>query len=169
MDIIEFALKMEQDGKAFYEKAAAETTDPQLKEILLSLAEEEKNHYEFFRRLKVNPLDLSGGDILKGNETLKNVKNIFETMAANTDKKPFDDDVVAVWTQALRTEEKAVQLYSEQADKETDAVRKDLLLKIAAEEKNHVSMIDGVLMYVKQPAAFAESAQYRNFRSLEGR
>ncbi|MCK5127339.1 MAG: ferritin family protein [candidate division Zixibacteria bacterium] len=168
MDIIEFAMKMEQDGKQFYEKSAAETTDPELKKILVQLAEEERNHYEFFRRMKEKPIDLSAGEVLSGESTLKEVKNIFEVMASNKDKKPFGEDVVAVWTQALRTEEKAVKFYTEEAAKESDDERKGLLLKIAKEEENHVLMIDSVLMYVKHPAAFAASAQYKNFRSAEG-
>ncbi len=168
MDIIEFAMKMEQDGKLFYEKSAADTSDPELKKILQQLAEEEKNHYEFFRRMKEQPIDLTAGDILRGESTLKTVKNIFETMAANKDKEPFGEDVVAVWTQALRTEEKAVKLYTDEAGKENDEERKALLLRIAKEEENHVKMIDSVLMYVKHPEAFAASAQYKNFRSIEG-
>ena len=34
MDIIEFAMNMEKDGKIFYEKHAAAATEPELKQIL---------------------------------------------------------------------------------------------------------------------------------------
>ena len=169
MDILDFAMKMEMDGRKFYEKSAAETTDLELKSILLSLADEEKNHYEFFRRMKDKPNDLSAASVLTGSGTLTKIKNIFEIMASNKDKKPFGDDVVSTWTEALRTEEKAVKLYTDEAARESDPERKKLLLRIAAEEKNHVQMIDSVLMYVKHPAVFAETAQYKNFKSLEGR
>ncbi|MEZ5359294.1 MAG: ferritin family protein [Candidatus Zixiibacteriota bacterium] len=168
MDIIDFAMQMEKDGKAFYEKSAAETSDPELKQILLQLAEEERNHYEFFRRMKEKPTDLTAADVLTGKSTLNQVKNIFEVMASKKEHKSFGENVISVWTQALRIEEKAVKLYSEEAAKEKDDARKTLILRIAKEEESHVQMIDSVLMYVKHPEAFAASAQYKNFRSLEG-
>jgi len=168
MDIIKFAMKMELDGKAYYEKHAARTRDAHLKEILLTLAEEEQRHFEVFRRLRENADDISGGDILNGSETLKQVQNIFEQLSQENDTTSFNDDVISVWTEALRTEEKSEAFYKEKAGEEPDEAKKDLLLKIAAEENNHIMMIDGILMYLKDPATFAESAQYRNFRSLEG-
>jgi len=168
MDIIEFAMKMETDGKAFYEKQAGLTSDPELKKILIQLAEEEGRHYEFFRRLKDNPNDISGGEALMGSQTLADVKNIFEELAQKTDQKPFGDDVISAWREALTTEEKSEAFYKEKAEVEPDPKKKDLLLQIAKEENNHMQMIDGVLMFLKQPSDFAESAQFKNFRSLEG-
>ncbi|MBN2226862.1 MAG: ferritin family protein [candidate division Zixibacteria bacterium] len=169
MDIIEFAMKMETDGKAFYEKQATLTSDPELKKILLELAEEEGRHYEYFRRLKDNPNDLSGGEALAGSETLANVRNIFEVLAQKTDQKPFGNDVVSAWREARTTEEKSEAFYKEKAGQESNPNKKKLLLRIAKEENNHKQMIDGVLMFLRQPADFAQSAQFRNFQSLEGR
>ena len=50
MEILDYAMKMELDGKAFYEKSAAQTSVPELKNILLQLAEEELKHFHFFRQ-----------------------------------------------------------------------------------------------------------------------
>jgi len=168
MDIIEFAMKMEQDGKAYYENLAAGTTDSELKKVLEQLAEEEGRHYEYFRRLKSDPDDLSGGKALMGSETLARVKNIFEDLARHTSVQPFGQDVIEAWTKALRTEEQSEAFYREKAGQEPDEAKKALLLKIAGEEKNHIHMIDGILMYLRDPQTFSESAQYKNFRSLEG-
>ena len=49
MDVFEFAMKMELDGKEWYEKAAAQTTDGALKNILLEMAADEQKHYEVFK------------------------------------------------------------------------------------------------------------------------
>jgi len=166
MDILEFAMQMELDGKAFYEKQAAATANPGLKKVLLSMAEEEERHYNYFKRLKENPDDVNG--TFTGAETVQKVKNVFQQMADSPQGLQFGEDEISAWTEALRVEEKSKTLYEEQAAKEADAGRKNLFLKIAAEEQNHIYMIDGVLMYAKQPQAFAESAQFMNFRSLEG-
>ncbi|MDD4050455.1 MAG: ferritin family protein [candidate division Zixibacteria bacterium] len=168
MDIADFAMKMERDGKAYYEKQASLTADPELKKILLTLAEEEENHYRFFRTMKENPDDLVDAK-LTGPDTLKHVKNIFEEMARQSDKAAFGADAISAWKEARLIEEKSVAFYLKQAEVENDPTRKALLEQILEEERNHVLMIDGILIFLKQPAAFADSAQFKNFLSLEGR
>lgn len=168
MDIADFAMKMERDGKAYYEKQFSLTTDPELKKILLTLAEEEENHYRFFKTMKENPDALVAAK-LTGVHTINQVKNIFEDMARQNDKAPFGADAVSAWKEARLIEEKSVAFYLKQAAIENDPARKALLEQIVEEERNHVLMIDGVLMFLKQPAAFADSAQFKNFLSLEGR
>jgi rubrerythrin len=167
-DIFKFAMKMELDGKAYYEKHAAQTDNPILKEILLTLAEEEQRHFEVFKRLLDDAGDVSGGEILNGNDTLKKVQNIFVELSNSKEEKEFGVDAKEVWTEALRTEEKSEKFYKEQAEKDTDEKRKELFLEIAREENSHIMMIDGILMFLKDPSTFAESAQFKNFRSLEG-
>ncbi|MFH2036276.1 MAG: ferritin family protein [Candidatus Zixiibacteriota bacterium] len=168
-DIFKFAMKMEIDGKMYYEKQAAKTDNPKLKEILLTLAEEENRHIEVFRRLSENIDDIGSGDILAGGETLKKVQNIFEKLSSGEEKVPFGGDAISVWTEALRTEEKAEQFYRIKADEDSNKGRKKLLNRIADEEKNHIMMIDSILMFMKDPATFMASTQYMNFKSLEGR
>lgn len=168
MDIADFAMKMELDGRAYYEKQAAQTSHPELKKILLTLAEEEEVHYRFFKTMKENPASLASTR-LTGPETLNQVKNIFEEMARRTDPTPFGADALSAWAEARRVEEKSVAFYHEQATAETDPGRRALLEQIAEEERNHILMIDGIMIFLKQPAAFADSAQFKNFLSLEGR
>jgi len=169
MDIIDFAMQMELDGKAFYEKHAALTKDPDLKEILVTLAEEEERHYRFFKSLKKEPHALLSADTFSAPDTIARVQNIFQEMAQQQKATAFGNDTVSIWTEALRIEDRAVKFYIEKAAAEPNADRKALLLRIAKEETSHVHMIDAVLMYLKHPQAFADSVQYRDFQSLEGR
>jgi rubrerythrin len=169
MDIVDFAMKMELDGKAFYEKHAASTKDPDLKQILVTLAEEEERHYRFFKSLKEEPQAFLSADAFSAPGTIARIQNIFQELAQQPKATAFGSDTVSIWTEALRIEEQAVKFYTEKAKAEPDAGRKALLLRIAEEETSHVYMIDGVLMYLKHPQAFADSVQYRDFQSLEGR
>jgi rubrerythrin len=169
MDIIEFALKMELDGRSFYEKQAAAENDPELKQILETLAQEEDSHYRFFLTFKDNPDLPPSADTFGSPGAVDRVKNIFEEMSQQNEARKFGDKAVSVWKEALRIEERAVQFYKSRADEESDPERKRLLARLAEEETKHVHMIDGVLMYLKDPATFAASAQFRNFQSLEGR
>ena len=168
MDILEFAMQMELDGKAFYEKHAKSTSMKELKEILLTLAEEEEKHYQFFKKMKEGKTDLTVKDFSYQSKSLAQVKNIFVDMANNNDNSVVKDSEKDVWEEALKIEEKAVAFYSEKAISETDTERKNLLLAIAEEEKRHVHMIDSVLTFLKFPDTFADTAQFKNFQSLEG-
>lgn len=169
MDIIDFALKMESDGKAFYERQAAAETDPELKQILETLAEEEERHYRFFQTFKDNPNLPPSADTFGSPGAVDRVKNIFEEMSQQTETRKFGDKAASVWKEALRIEERAVNFYKTHAEEESDRDRKRLLERLAEEETKHVHMIDGVLMYLKDPATFSESSQFKNFQSLEGR
>ena len=169
MNILDFAMKMEMDGKRFYQNAAAKESNRGLKEILTMLADEEQNHYEFFAKMKGNELE-AAGDLLNSNsDTLRKTSNLFQELSKTGAAETFGDDTLSVWTEALHIEEKAEKFYRDKASEESDPQRRELLNRIADEERNHVMMIDGVLTYLKFPEEFAQSAQFKDFQSLEGR
>jgi rubrerythrin len=168
MDIFEFAMKMEIDGKRYYEEQAAKTKQKELKEILQTLAEEEQRHFNFFKKMRDGETVNAADEIKTSTPTLAKIKNIFIVLGADKTKRTFGEDQQAVWTEALRIEEKAESFYREKAVEEKDENRRRLLIMIAEEEQNHVHMISSVLTYLKFPETFADSAQFKNFQSLEG-
>jgi rubrerythrin len=168
MDIFSYAMKMEMDGKAFYEGKANETEDPDIKQVLLTLAEEETRHYQYFKMLSENP-DADLAVPLPAAQTLTSVQNIFESLAANPASQPFGDSVLKVWDEAREIEKKARAFYLEKAGEESDPGRKQSLLAIAEEENRHIQTIDTMLMYLKYPESFRDSREYSEFRSIEGR
>ena len=168
MDVFEFAMKMEIDGRNFYKAAAADCSDNDLKQILLTLADEEQSHFLFFKRMRDGETDQAAGELQKNSKTLNKVKNIFSVMAEDKNRKSLGEDALSVWNKALRIEEEAAQFYSEEADLESNPGIKELLLLIAGEERNHIHMISGVISYLKFPDQFAASSQFKDFQSLEG-
>ena len=113
-------------------------------------------------------IDTAAGALESG-AALKDTKNVFVQLIEENKDKRFGDDARAAWQEALKIEEKAVALYSEEAEKETDAGRKKLLTKIADEERNHVYLIDNMLSFMSDPSGFAGSQQFASFKSWEGR
>lgn len=168
MSILDFAMQMELDGKAFYEAGAAKMTEPELKKILLTLAEEEEKHYRFFKKLKSLGTEPARLELTQVPTTFSANRNLFQQMA-DRKGKPLGADVRAVWTEALKIEEKAERLYREEAARESDAGKRRLLELIADEEKTHVYLIDNMLAYMIDPESFLDSNQYKSFMSWEGR
>jgi rubrerythrin len=169
MDIIEYALQMEKDGKAFYERSAAATKQEEIKQILQYLAEEEDRHYNFFMRLKEGNVSSAEAELDAGKSSLATTKNVFVQLTANNKEESFGDDTRTVWKEALAIEKAAVKLYSEHADNENNADRKALLTRIAEEERNHVYLIDNMLTYMADPETFVDSKKFADFKSWEGR
>jgi len=168
MEVLEFAMKMELDGKAYYEKHARNSSDKDLKRIFLLLAEEEEKHYKFFKSMKDGNAVQAAELIKSSSSNLKKVQNIFVEMSESKEEKTFGQDEQTAWEKALEIEERAEGFYREKANEEKDSEQKKLLDMIADEERNHVHMIDTILTYLKFPEAFADSAQFKNFQSLEG-
>ena len=167
MDILEFAMKMELDGKAYYEKHARSTKDKELKRIFLLLAEEEEKHYNFFKNMSEGKTKEAADIINESSTTVKEVQNIFNELSKNNNKT-FGEDEQKVWEKALEIEERTESYYREKAGIEKNEDQRKLLSLIADEERNHVHMIDTILTYMKFPEVFSESAQFKNFQSLEG-
>ena len=167
MDIIKFAMQMEQDGQKFYKEAADKAPTKELKDILTYLAEEELRHFKIFSKMREG----AGQETIKGlgSQSLETTKNLFIQLAESGEGSKFGDDTRAVWVKALKIEEQAVKMYSEEADKEGDSNRKGLLNRISDEERTHVYLIDNVLAYMTDPETFKDSKQFADFKSWEGR
>jgi len=168
MNIFEFAMQMELDGKEFYETMAARTSDQELKKVLIMLAEEEQKHYNIFKKLRSGEGPESLKKVSTHSDTLKAVKNIFVGLSNSTEHHEFTKDERSIWAEALQIEEKSETFYREKAEKEPNLATKNLLTMIANEERNHIYLIDSVLTYMKFPDTFADSSQFKDFQSLEG-
>jgi len=168
MDVLDFAMQMELDGKAFYEKGAATTDSNELRQVLTTLAEEEAKHYRIFKALKENRTGDAKSAMGGPSGTPVLAKNVFQQLAAAGIDRLYGDEVQALWKEAIEVERKSEQMYREAAEEESDEARRDLLNRIADEEKNHIYLIDNMIQFMRDPAAFTASQQYRDFMSWEG-
>jgi len=165
MDVIKFAMQMELDGVKFYEQAAR-AAPAVLREIFEHLADEERRHFKFFHSLSDGQTGKASKNLIS--DSLGKTKNIFVQMIEQNAQTSFSDEVREVWRQAREIEEKAVAMYTDEAEKETDPARKELIQKIADEERQHVYLIENVLNFLIDPQGFAASQQFASFKSMEG-
>lgn len=168
MKIFDFAIKMEQDGKAYYEKLAKNATNPGLKTIFSRLAEDEQKHYEIFMALQEGEKKMA----MAASTALEFAKNVFAALPkdAGTDIK---GDLES-YRYAMQLEAESFRLYEDAASKEKDAGAKELLLKIAAEEHKHFQIIENIFAFTNAPnqylawGEFSNIDEFRNFgRSVD--
>jgi rubrerythrin len=155
MDIYEFAMQMEKDGRQFYLDLAEKVSNSGLKNILTMMADSEAKHYNVLLHMKRNDKTQFSTDT----EILTKVKNVFVKMK---EAKEFDVDVsqIELYKEALETEKNSQKFYLEKADEEKDKCRKGILLKLADEEKKHCVILENMIGLVSRPDNWLEDAEW---------
>lgn len=160
MNVFEFAMQMETDGKAYYEENAARVDDPGLKKILMELAEDEQKHYNLFKALR----DGTDASYEAAGETkiLTSVKNVFQTMKDKKKSFAFADEAKGIWAEAQLVEKKSEEFYREKAKEIDDDNQKNILNKIADEEHKHWVTLENVIQFLKRPQQWLEDAEWNH-------
>ncbi|MFZ1685441.1 MAG: ferritin family protein [Candidatus Zixiibacteriota bacterium] len=158
MDIFEYAMQMETDGRSFYTEHAAKATQPELKRILLELADDELKHYNLFKALR----DGQPAEYKEASRTriLATLKNVFQEISATNKDFTFGSDARKIWEQAREVEKKSEAFYREQATMVDKPNQRDALVKIADEEHRHWVTLQHVIDFIERPARFIEDAEW---------
>lgn len=155
METLDFALQMEKEGFEFYQQAAQKVTDPAAKNMLLSLAQDEKRHQQFINQMKEQKLAKLQGTPLKG------VKNVFQQL--DEQDRPFADEnanLTTVLQTALDIETKSVDLYYKLASESDDPQQKEFFNTLEEEEIQHEKLIRLTLQYLDKPHLILENAEF---------
>lgn len=158
MNVFDFAMKMEMDGKAFYEKLAKESTIPGLKTIFTRLAEDEQKHFEIFQALQNKSADAPA---MNDSTALEAAKNIFEELETRGEKPSIQGDLEG-YRYAMKLEAESVRLYEEAAGKEENGDLRSLLLRIAAEEQNHFNILENLYDFINAPNEYLAWREFSN-------
>ncbi len=157
MDVFDFAMKMEKDGKSFYEQLAEKSRNPGLRTIFSRLAADEQKHYEIFQALKE---ETSPG--MTDTTVLEDARNIFEDLVSGKSSAPSLEGDLEGYLYAMKLETDSVDLYEEAAAKETEPSVKEILLRIAAEEQKHFNILDNIYSFVNAPNEYLAWREFSN-------
>jgi rubrerythrin len=160
MDVFEYAMKMEMDGKSYYEEHAAKMNNPALKQILLELAGDEQKHYIIFKSMR-------DGVAVKyepsrDTKIFDRVRNVFEQMKADEGEFAFPADAKDVWIKAREIERETETFYREKAAGLEDKDQQMLLNKIADEEHKHWVTMEQVIKFLDRPSTWLENAEWNH-------
>lgn len=158
MNVFEYAMQMELDGKAYYEEAAKKVDSPELKKILMEIAGDEQKHYILFKSMK------DGKDVeyveSEATSILKSVKNIFVTLKEENKDYSFPKDAKKVWEHARDVEKKAEAFYRDEAEKLDNEKNATILHKIADEEHRHWVTMENVINFIDKPNQWLEDGEW---------
>jgi len=161
MNVFEFALKTEEDGKAFYEKLAAETGVAELKRIFSLLASSEEEHRKAIESIK--------NDTPPGNaesKILENVKNVFQGLLERKNilgKLERDHEGCR---RAITLAMAGIKLYDKMAAKETNLATAKILGMLAKEERRHLEIMENIYDFVEAPKDFLVWGEFSNLKEF---
>ncbi len=161
MNAFEYAMQMEQDGRAYYEEQAAKMNNPAMKQIFEELAMDEKSHYETFRAMKEGKK--TAYEAAFKTKILTTTKNVFQKMRdEGKEIAEFAEGIRNVWLKALEIEDKSEKFYREQAEKAPDEEQKKIWGRISDEEHKHWVAINNVVKFINRPNQWLEDAEWHN-------
>ena len=167
LEAIQFAIQMEIDGKAYYQKASRETGNKVGRELFDWLAGEEDKHrqrfeeiYNIIKNQKAWPeVDIQPhkGDILNTlfSEAMKSVGP--NVKAASTELDTID--------KAMEMENKTEKFYSSCGGEAVYDAEKKLYMSLAAEERGHYLALVDYREYLVDPAGWFRKVEHH---SLDG-
>ncbi len=162
MDVFDFALNMEKDGKAYYEKLANQALLPGLKTIFMGLAEDEQKHYEIFQSLKMKRSALP----MHATTIIAETKNIFEELLKEKKTLKGVDESLAAYQHAMKIEADSFRLYEKAAIEEKDPATKSLLMKVAEEEHKHFNILENIYNFVNAPNQYLAWGEFSNLDEI---
>ena len=156
MDIYTYAMQMEKDGKKYYDDMSQKTTNPGFKTILKRMADAEVKHYKVLLAMQKN----EKAEFDTDTEMFTHAKNVFTKMKEEGKELNSEASEIDLYQQALEIEKKSHKFYIEKADEEHDPHKKETILKIAAEEKDHCVLLSNMIEFVSKPESWLENAEW---------
>ena len=155
MNIFKFAMQIEKDGEIFFRELSERVNNSGLKTILNMLADDEVKHYKIFKAMSRN-IEPSMAET----KILENSKNIFSRMRGENIESNIEQ--VELYKKAQEIESKSQEFYEEKAGEVKNSAQKELLLKIANEEKRHYFLLENIIVFVSRPVTWLENAEFNH-------
>ena len=162
IEVLQLAVRMEVDGKKFYQKASKKSSNKLAKELFRQLASEEDDHrkkvveiYEALRRGRNWP------DVEPPSEKGKRIKSLFAeaTKALGSTFKVAESEFEAIKI-AMDMEVKSYNLYYSRSKESTLPVEKQFYQTLAGEERgHHLALLDSY-EYLSDPTGWFTKTEH---------
>jgi rubrerythrin len=148
--VIRTAIKLEEDGIDFYQKASEKTSHPFGKKMFLSFAEDEKRHLTVLKEILAN-LKFSDFDrFFEEKNPREKIKTIFrEVKNEIRERVAANPDEVEALKIGMDMEWESVEFYQDALEKTQDSHQKAFFQRLIEEEKEHYQLLQNTRSYLK--------------------
>lgn len=162
MNLFDFAMQMELEGKEYYEKLKAETPIVGIQKILSILAADEQKHYEVLYDMK-----LEAAKEMTDSTALEQARVIFKSLQITEGQLGKLQSKKDAYQQAVQMEAESIKLYKDIARQESENGNMDivpLVVKIIKEEQEHYNIMQSIHDY---DAAYERMIPWREFSTIK--
>ncbi|HEU0264813.1 MAG TPA: ferritin family protein [Geobacterales bacterium] len=161
MNVIDYAVTMERDAKTFYDKLAANAAAPEFRTLFTLLADAEQEHLEALEAMKRE------GVVGKAEfRALHAVPTAYHEMLQRQELLDDLRDDRDGYRHVMHEEEESVRFYEELARTTDDQETRNLLERLAQEERKHLQMISNIYDFVESPRTYLEWGEFSNLNQL---
>lgn len=152
MSIFEYALKMEKDGEAYYRELVRDAPSKALAAIFTRLADAEAQHC----RIVLDMKNAVPAPELPDTDLQATAANLFTELEAQQPANTFADPqatdrCVDAYRRAQEIEKQSMEFYRDKAEEADNSAHRDLLGRLAEEEKQHCWLMHNMVTYVSRP------------------
>jgi rubrerythrin len=159
MNIFDCAISKEEDDRKYYEELAAMTDIHELKILFSMLAASEQEHHDALKRVKgsFDPINDHFAALLEA-------VCVFTPLLARRELMAELKNDPDAYRHAVKREEEDVRFYEDLAAKAKDDECRGLLLKIADEERKHLSIVENIYSFVESPRTYLAWGEFSNLK-----
>lgn len=160
MDILKFAMEKEKKMEEFYRGLAEKTKNHNFSAVFTKMANSEAQHYSVIKNMKETYKHQDVSMILPGPE------EIHKLLKTNPEEFKVLISQAAIYKKIIELERESEKFYISIAQNEKDEIKKDLLNRLAAEEKKHAEFVEALLGYSLSSEVDLESAEFYHPRDI---
>ncbi len=160
INVIREALKLELNGKEFFNRAAELTHNELGKKMFRKLANDEVRHFTTFSRLFTSVLK---GDDWKEHikeEELKSESEVIEELISRMRREESASEIEGIRI-GMELEKKAIDFFEKSAKEVSDPDAKEIFKKICDEERFHYDLLQAQLDSLTNDGFWLDSAEFR--------
>lgn len=161
MNIFDCAIKMEEEARMYYEKLATATAVPELKNLFTLLAAAEQEHHDALVKIK-GDIDPQQAEF----KALQEAACLFKPLLAKRDLMTELKEDHDAYQHVVTEEERGIRFYEDLAAQAKDAGAREILLKIAAEERRHMNIVENIYSFVEEPKNYLAWGEFGNLREF---
>ncbi len=155
-EVFEMGMDIEQNGEAYYRKAAELTEDPEIKKIFEDLMVAEQAHYETFKKLRENLPAKDTTPIVSDPEDQSYLyldalvkSRLFNSVREAENVCTDRCDPVSVLQGALTFEKDTILFFTEMKGRTREDLGKTEIDRLIAEEREHIVWISGMIKKIR--------------------
>ena len=157
MDIFEFAINMEKEGRAFYLELGQKSQNEGLRNVFQMLAADEEKHQHILQKMKEEATP-----VLIDTQILGQARSVFAGLAEETFEVDDSTEQVELYKKAMEIEKMSEDFYRLKAMEIEGEDHKGILLKIAEEEGRHLFLLQNIINFVSRPQQWIENAEFNH-------